>query len=75
MDLKELTDLIAVRQYIADTRGSFNIERAAINELDSMLVSLDKKIIDIIRSKDFKNYVSFQGKVEEIPVVRSGLKK
>lgn len=73
--LKELTDLIAVRQYVAETRGSFDVERSAINDLNSILVFLDKKIIDMIRSSDFKSYIRFQGKVEEVPVVRSGLKK
>lgn len=75
MDLRELTDLIAIRQYIAETRGNYSIDRAAINELDSMLLSLDKKIVELIRSKEFKAHVQFQGRVEEPPPIRSGLKK
>jgi hypothetical protein len=75
MDLRELTDLITIRQYLADTRGSYSIDRAAINELDSVLVSLDKKIVELIRSSDFKAHVKFQGKAEEPVPIRSGLKK
>jgi len=81
MDLKELTDLIAVRQYVINTTGNMSIDRATVNELNGILILLDKKIISILKDTEFKNYIGYQNvkqaiqDVARITNIKSGLKK
>ena len=64
MDLKELTDLIAVRRYVVNSTALPVISRQTVNELNGVLLLLDKKIIDIITGPDFKEYIGYKN-VEE----------
>jgi hypothetical protein len=81
MDLKELVDLIAIRQYVVNSTGNPAIDRATVNDMVGMLLMIDKKIIGIIRSDDFKHYVDYKdvqrAKMEaaQITNIKSGLKK
>lgn len=60
MDLKELTDLIAVRSYVVMAISLSAIERKMVNELSSMLLLLDNKILSILTGPDFKEYIDFK---------------
>lgn len=64
MELKELTDLIAIRQYVINSSGISTISKKSINELSSVLLLLDSKIIGIITCSEFKDYIGYQN-VEE----------
>jgi hypothetical protein len=81
MDLKELVDLIAIRQYVVNSTGNPTISKATVNVMNGMLLLLDKKILDIIQSDDFKEYVNYadvqQAKIDayNITNIKSGLKK
>lgn len=60
MDLKELTDLIQIRDYVINSRALPTIERKLVNELDGILLLLDKKIIGLITSSEFKEYIDYK---------------
>lgn len=60
MDLQELTDLIKIRDYVINSRALPTIDRKTVNELDGILLLLDKKIIGLITSDEFKEYVDYK---------------
>ena len=60
MDLKELTDLIVIRQYVVNATALPAIERKTVTELNGILLLLDKKIIGILTGNDFKEYVDYK---------------
>jgi hypothetical protein len=59
MDLKELSDLISIRQYVVNMTAHPTIARKTINEMSDMLLLLDKKIIGIIVGSDFKEFIGY----------------
>ena len=81
MDLKELVDLIAIRQYVVNSTGNPVLNRATVNVMNGMLLLIDKKIINLLEGQDFKEYINYadvqQAKIEaaNITNIRSGLKK
>jgi hypothetical protein len=81
MDLKELTDLIAIRQYVVNSTGNPAIDRATVNYMNDLLLLTDKKIISLLSSQDFKEYIEYKNalaarqEVARITNIRSGLKK
>lgn len=81
MDCKEITDLIAIRKYVAESSNSFTIDRATLNDLNGMLLLLDKKIIGLICSGTFKEYIGYNNVKQAIQDaarlsnIQSGLKK
>jgi len=81
MDLKELTELIAIRQYVVNSTGNMTLDRPTVNELNGMLILLDKKIVGILKGPEFKDYIGYQGvkqaieDVVRITNIKSGLKK
>jgi hypothetical protein len=81
MNLKELVDLIAIRQYVVNATANPTIDRATVNVVNGVLLMLDKKILGIIQSSGFKDYINYadvqQAKIDaaNITNIRSGLKK
>jgi len=81
MDLKELTDLIAVRQYVVNATGNMTLDRPTVNEINGILILLDKKIVGILKGAEFKDYIGYEGvkqaieDVVRITNIKSGLKK
>lgn len=79
-DLQELVDLIAVRQYVVNSTGNPAINKETVNYLSNALLMIDKKIVGILQSDDFKNYINFQdikqaiSEVRQITNIKSGLK-
>lgn len=59
MELKELSGLIAIRQYVVNMTAHPTLARKTINEMSDMLLLLDKKIIGIIVGADFKEFVGY----------------
>lgn len=60
MNLKELTDLITIRSYVVDTSNNGSINRATVTYMNNLLLLLDKKIISLLSTDDFKEYVDFK---------------
>ena len=81
MDFKELTDLINIRDYVANSMNLPSIDRATVNDLSGIYLLLDKKIISILLGPEFKEYVSFKDaqqakqQVANMNNIRSGIKK
>ena len=81
MELKELTDLITIRQYIVNSTANPAIDRATVNYMNDLLLLTDKKIITLLSSDEYKNYIEYKNakaareEVARITNIRSGLKK
>lgn len=81
MDLKELIDLIAIRQYVVNATANPAIDRATITYMSDLLLLTDKKIIGLLMSNEFKEYVEYKNyrqlreDAARITNIRSGLKK
>ena len=81
MDLKELTDLITIRQYVVNSTANPAIDRATVNYMNDLLLLTDKKIIGLLSNSDFKEYIEYKNaqlarqEVARITNIRSGLKK
>ena len=80
-DLEELTSLITIRQYVVNSTGNPAIDKSTVNYLNGLLIMIDKKIISLLQSNEFKEYVNYSdvGKaiqeVRNITNIKSGLKK
>ncbi len=81
MDLKELTDLINIRQYVVNSTSNPAIDRATVSYMNGILLLLDRKIVGLLRSDDFKEYIDYKDvrkAVEEVAAItniRSGLQR
>jgi len=79
MDFKELTDLINIRQYVANSIALPAIDRKTVNELNGILLLLDEKIIGLLTSETFKDYIGYQDvqaakqRAANITNIRSGI--
>jgi hypothetical protein len=79
MDLKELTDLINIRQYVVNSTGNPAIDRAAVNAMNGTLILLDKKIMSILMGEDFREYIGYANvrkaieEIAQITNIKSGL--
>ena len=60
MELKELTNLISIRQYVANSIALPTIDRLTVNMLSNMLLLLDEKIINILKGRDFQDYIDYK---------------
>jgi hypothetical protein len=81
MDLKEITDLIAIRQYVVNSTGNPAINRETVSYMNGVLILIDKKIVDLLKGQEFKEYIDYQNvrqaieDVVKITNIKSGLKK
>ena len=81
MDLRELVDLITIRQYVVNSTANPAIDRSTVNFMTGSLLLIDKKIIGLLKSNEFKEYINYgdvqQAKIEaaQITNIKSGLKK
>lgn len=79
MELKELVDLITIRQYVANSVGNPAIDRGTVTEMNHTLLLLDRKIVNLLKSSQFKEYVDFKDikqvvkEVADINNIRSGM--
>lgn len=81
MDLRELVDLITIRQYVVNSTGNGAIDRATVNVMNGMLILIDKKIMSLLQGDEFKEYINYADvrkaieEVARITNIKSGLKK
>jgi hypothetical protein len=82
IDLKEIVDLIAIRQYVSNIiNGNGYIDRDTVNYTNGILLLLDKKILGLLQTNEFKDYINYKdvvsAKIEAATInnIRSGLKK
>lgn len=80
MDLNEISGLIEIRNYISSAINNYSINRDTVAELNRMLILIDKRIVDKLLAKDFKNYLGFQdvdkfvAEAARVNNIKSGLK-
>lgn len=60
MDLEELIALIKIREYVINSIALPTIDRKTVNELNGILLLLDKKIIGLLTGDDFKDYIGYK---------------
>jgi len=60
MDFEELIHLIEIRKYVVNSIALPTIDRKTVNELNGILLLLDKKIIGFLTGPDFKDYIGYQ---------------
>jgi len=60
MDMKELSDLIATRNYVLLAIDNFSIDKETSRYMSDLRVILDKKIIDLLKGDEFKSYVGYE---------------
>lgn len=65
MEFTEIVDLIKIRDYVINSIALPTIDRKTVNELNNMLLLLDKRIIEMICSDEFKDYIGYT-KVQEV---------
>lgn len=59
MDLSAITDLIKVRDYIANSLNNNSIDRKTLSELGKMLLLTDQKILNMLNTDKFKDYIDY----------------
>ena len=82
MNYQEILNLISIRNYIANMINNSNIiDRATVSELNGTLILIDKKIIEMLKSQEFKSYIGYQEvrqaieEVAKLNNIKSGLNK
>jgi hypothetical protein len=60
MEFEELLALIEIRKYVINSTALPTIDRKTVNELNGILLLLDKKIIGILTGNDFKDYIGYR---------------
>lgn len=79
--LKEISELVQIRQYLANTMGNPVLDRATVTIMNNTLLLLDKKIVSLLQSTSFQDYIGYEHvkkAVEEaarITNIKSNMKK
>lgn len=81
MDLREINDLIAIKQYAVIMMNSMTVERSMLKFLSSIVPTLDGKIVELLSGSEFQNYLngvtqspqSSTAEAPTTPVVKNGL--
>lgn len=60
MEFEELLALIEIRKYVINSTALPTIDRKTVNELNGILLLLDKKIIGLLTGNDFKDYIGYK---------------
>ncbi len=81
MNLDEINSLIKVREYVVISLNNGSIDRATVSELNGMLILIDRKIIDLLKSQEFKEYIGYRDvrkaieEVAKITNIKSGMRR
>lgn len=59
MDVKEIQSLIDIRDYVMLMINNYNREKSELADFRSMLILIDNKIVNMLLSDEFKEYVNF----------------
>lgn len=70
MKLKEATDLIALRGYVAQAINNFALDRKTVKYYDGLLIMIDRKIAVLLEDDGFKSYVGYENVQQAIQEVR-----
>lgn len=60
MKLQEIDSLINIRNYVANTIHNGYVDRSVTNAASRLLPFIDKKILGILQTEEFKIYVNYE---------------
>jgi hypothetical protein len=81
MDLRELVNLITVRQYVVNSTANPALDKAAVNYMNGALLMIDKKIVELLQGKEFRQYINYgdvRSAIKEVVKntnIKSGLRR
>ena len=81
MNLGEIVDLITIRQYVVNATANPAIDRATVAAMNNTLLMVDKKILELIQSKEFRTYIDYKNvdaaikEVANTNNIKSGLRR
>jgi hypothetical protein len=67
--IKDISDLINIRNYVASSVNNFNLKRETTNHLNKVMMLLDRLIINDLNSDQFKSIISFEDADEVVKEV------
>lgn len=70
---EELNNLINIRNYLASAPEYSTINKDAINDLIHLRSFVDRKLVDLLLSEEFKQFVNFKPKAVPTPPTKSGI--
>lgn len=57
--MDELVSLVNIRNYAYSVINNSNFDRGVVNDLTAFMILLDNKIIELMRTPEFKDYLGF----------------
>jgi hypothetical protein len=58
--LLDLTHFIQIRNYVVNAINNFTLPKDSSNHLNKMLVMLDRRIVELLLSEDFKKLLGYE---------------
>lgn len=55
----EIANLIKIKEYLSSCVGSFTLDKYTIAELRKLSEDVDRKIIKLIQTEQFKKYLNY----------------
>jgi hypothetical protein len=75
MDIKNINHLVSIRDYIYVTINNPAFTRDTVVELQEILSALDRKIVESLKSPEFKEIIGFVSKKKIVDnTIKSSLK-
>jgi hypothetical protein len=80
-DRQEIVDLINIRQYVVNSTANPAIDRGTVTYMNGVLLLLDRKIMGLLHSSEFKEYIDYKDvrkAIEEVAAItniKSGLQR
>lgn len=79
MNLKNINDLINIRNYIYMSTNNGWIDKKTVNYLNNLLLLVDKKILSVLMDEEFKELIDYENlsdvlrEVRQVTNIKSGL--
>jgi len=60
MNLEELNSLINIKQYLINATNNPLLDRKTVHYMNNLQIMIDKKIIGLLMSDSFKDYINYK---------------
>ena len=60
LNIEEIVNLITIRQYVVNSTANPALDRKAVNYMNGTLLMIDKKIMSLLESEKFKEYINYK---------------
>ncbi len=72
MKIDEITGLIKIKEYMQSAMASYTIDKKSLNDFSIMINLIDNKIISLLQSSEFKDYLGYDNfKAEQESIKQS----